>query len=305
MTFIEWGWRTKRLRSIARHLTHFDLQQPDEDSETLSEIELEDSLITHHPHHSLFLNFYTRTGLIEALERYGTFSRLRERGFDPQLYLKLIDNDRHMLRICDGEAGPVLIELVSRLATLKVKEAHPGLKKGTFFDLLAIEWLLLQNPHAQFTKARPRLPGQHAPGLGIGREILTLLEIMSERLERLGLMAIPQHYHNGLLYDRRFRFFSPSKEGELKALEQALSGLSLAQASWAVENRLVIDKKTNLPYQWQGEEMIWSKLPPLADYFVSDYYQNETAQVMAKREFIFDYEKLDQLMIEVNSIHMK
>src|SRR5205814_9382773 len=137
---------------------------------------------------------------------------------------------------------------------------------GETLELIAIEWLLMQNPSAHFGEKRPRLPEQNYPGLGIGREVMALLKIMTERLEREGMLAFPEHYHNGVIYNHDFRFFSPEREGELIALKRDLHNLSLSEASWAVEEGLVIDERTQKPYKWRGEEMIWPLSKRLRNY---------------------------------------
>jgi hypothetical protein len=288
-------WMEKRLRSISRRLTQFDLQRPDPNTEDFSSNDIEQYLSGKLRSNDLFLNYYSKQGLIDALSRYGTFERLRNKGFDPHLSLHGLDSGRHILRVRDGVEGPLIIELVSRFVSLKVRNSFNRLAAGEVLELLAIEWLLLQNPRRQFDENKPRLPGQKFPGSGIGREIMTLLKIMTERLEREGMLAFPEHYHNGLLYDREFLYFSPEREGELKALERDLSGLTLGEASWAVEKRLVIEKQTGKPYRWRGEEMIWPASDRLKEYFNSGEYRETVDRIISERHYIFDPEKVKQI----------
>lgn len=275
----------KRLRFISQRLTHFDLQRPDPEDREISLESIEEFLSESDRKNHLFLNFYTHTGLCEALEQYGTFERLRSRGFDPYLSFHPLDSERYILHLTDKEEGPVLIEMVCRFATLKAKSSYSDVNAGDSFDLLAVEWLLLQNPHAKFTEERPQLPGQKHPGLGIGREVITLLQIMTERLEKDGMLAIPAHYHNGVLYNYSFHFFSPEKEGELKALERDLANLTLTEASWAVEKNLVIDKTTEKKFEWHPEEMIWSRSEKLNNYFSSSYYSDIIEKTLEEKHF--------------------
>jgi hypothetical protein len=290
----------KRLRNISRRLTQFDLQRPDLETKELTTLDIEQYLSGKSRVNDLFLNYYSRQGLLDALERYGTTERLRKRGFDPFLNLKSRDQ-QHRLKISDGKKGPILIEMVGRFASLKSRRTINGINSGDVVELLTIEWLLLQNPREHFNEKRPRLPGQLYPGLGIGREIMALLKIMTERLQQEGMMAFPEHYHNGMLYDRELLFFSPEREGELKALERDLQDLSLAQASWAIETGLVIDNETGNPYKWRGEEMIWPLSKRLKDYFNSEEYSSKTEQVMANKKFSFDLEQLERVMKKVIS----
>ncbi len=291
----------KRLRFISHRLTHFDLQKPDPEDQEISLADIERFLSESDRKNHLFLNFYTRTGLCEALEQYGAFDRLRRREFDPYLSFAPLDSERYILHLTDKENGPVLIELICRLTTLKAKNSQAEVNTGDLFDLLAVEWILLQNPRAKFTDERPPLPGQKYPGLGIGREIITLLQIMTERLEKDGMLAIPAHYHNAVLYNPSFRFFSPEKEAELKALERDLADLTLTQASWAVEQGLVIDKETKNKFEWHPEEMIWPRTEKLEKYFSSDYYCNLLAKTLEKKQFYVDINQARLLLKSLQS----
>ncbi|MBI4854010.1 MAG: hypothetical protein HY819_19605 [Acidobacteria bacterium] len=275
----------KRLRFISRRLTHFDLQKPDPEDQEISLVDIEEFLSESERKNHLFLNFYTRAGLCEALEQYGTFDRLRSRGFDPYLSFHPIDSERYILHLTDSEHGAVLIEMVCKLATIKSKNSKAEVNSGETFDLLAVEWLLLQNPSAKFTEERPPLPGQKHPGLGIGREVITLLQIMTERLEKDGMLAIPAYYHNGVLYNNLFHFFSPEKEAELRAIERDLANLTLAEASWAIENKLVMDRATGNKFEWHPEEMIWARTEKLNNYFSSDYYSSLFNKILEEKSF--------------------
>lgn len=276
----------KRLRFVAQRLTHFDLQTPDEKTDEVSLAEMEEFLSESDRSSELFLNFYTRTGLTHALEQYGTLARLRSRGFQPEVSFRTMDKDKYLLHITDSTDGAVLVELACRLGSLKAKATQSNILAGEIFEVLVIEWLLLQNPQGHFTTQHPRLPGQQFPGLGIGREIITLLQIMTERLEREAMLAIPAHYHNSVLYNHHFHFFNPAKEAELHALIRDLAYLSLAEASWAIEQGKVIDQLTNTVFVWQPEEMIWAHSARLKDYFAASAYHHsvvETCQQLSYR----------------------
>lgn len=276
----------KRLRYVAQRLTHFDLQTPDNTDE-VSLVEMEEFLSESDRSSQLFLNFYTRAGLTNALEQYGTLARLRSRGFQPEVSFRTMDKDKYLLHITDGEEGAVLIELVCRLGSLKAKATQLTIPAGEIIEVLAIEWLLLQNPQAQFTSQHPRLPGQQFPGLGIGREVITLLQIMTERLDREAMLAIPAHYHNSVLYNHHFHFFNPAKEAELQTLLRDLAKLSLSEASWAVEQGLVIDQLTNKAFVWQPEEMIWPHSARLKDYFAAPEYQQRVVDTCQQLSYRF------------------
>lgn len=239
-----------RLRRIGRLLTTFDLQEPDPEDLSLGVQDIEMDL-GRAPRPGWFLDYYSRKGLEEALKQYGVLDRIAALGFQPRTATRRLDSTAHLLRMTDAPSGAVLVELVARLETVKLPP------DGGSADVIAIDWLLMQNPRGAFSAERPRLPGQDHPGLGLGRVVIVLLAIMADRLEREGLLAFPEFYHLGLLYGERFRFRDPAREGELRALRRDLAGLDLATASWAVELGLVTDGRTGSPYRWQADVMVY------------------------------------------------
>ncbi|MCS6914246.1 MAG: hypothetical protein RMK29_19680 [Myxococcales bacterium] len=199
---------------------------------------------------ALFLGYYGRDGILEALRRYGLLDQVaRTVGCPPEsltLRLDLDDPFHHVLRL---EAGPhLLVELRMHLQDHPSEARIPG---ATGFT--CCEWLLLQHPGRRFTPERPRLPGQLHPGLGIGAEVQTLLALLTERLGRHGLLAYPAFYHTAAMYAHRFRFVDPAAEGRFRALRRDGASLPLDVVSWAVELGCVCDA-AGVPLEWQARE---------------------------------------------------
>lgn len=284
----------KRLRWIARSLSHFVLHGADDEELPLDagviERELQGEVSP-----TLFLDFYSRSGMEAALREYGLWTRLEERGHLPEIDFHREGPWRHVFRVRDKglpSGEDLLVELCARFLTLLGNADGvwpPALDRA---EALAIEWLMMQNPRAAFTPERPPLPGQAFPGLGMGREVMGLLEIMAGRLGREALIAVPQHYHNGFLYDRRFRFVDPAREGELHALERDMPGIDLATASWAVELGLVFDLERNEVFRWRPEEMLRPLSPRLSVWFESDEWRESRREAFAARRFSVDHERL-------------
>ena len=61
--------------------------------------------------------------------------------------------------------------------------------------LLSVEWLLIQDARSRFEIGRALLPGQKYPGLGLLRDTVAVLVILSERLDLDGLVFTPSHFH--------------------------------------------------------------------------------------------------------------
>lgn len=190
-----------------------------------------------------FLGYYSKHGMELALERYGLLKRLRALGyFGISLAFDLDRRSGHTLRIlAEGYPDTPLAEV--RL--LRDRERIPGM------DLLYVEWLLLQNPRGQFTTERPRLPGQTRPGLGLLREVVTMLTLAVERLELDGLAATAGHYHLVARSVGYFRFVDPEDEARFGAFRDALDGVPLARATRLAESGQVVDRATGDPVPWQ------------------------------------------------------
>jgi acetoin utilization deacetylase AcuC-like enzyme len=233
-----------RFRSIRRRLPAEILTT---EPGNTNELKLDDVMgdLVGSPGPARLLGYYTPYGLEVALERYGLLSALRERGF-PRVDV-LIDPDYsngQLVRVTSAvEPHEVLMELV-------VNERIMDQDR----KLLAIEWLLLQNPRAQPT--RMLLPEQRHPGLGLLKQVIGMLLMACERLGLDGLVFNPAHYHVARLSRSFATFLDPKVEGEFRSAAHALEGLPLALASRAVDEGRVVDAETRVPYGWRGEAMV-------------------------------------------------
>lgn len=216
------------------------------------------------PHDHRFLGFYTPIGLELALERSGLFERLRDLGFDPTSELDLANPAGETARIFgDARRRELLMEIRVRIDRATV----PG------FALLAIEWLLLQNPRRQFSPERPRLPGQRHPGLGMLQDVLALMILVCDRLHLDGVVFVPSHYHTAA-QGRALRFMDAGREGRFRALREALAGRPLAEATHAVDARRVIDTATGRPFVWEPAPMLLPLSDELAQRFAGDEFEH-------------------------------
>ena len=218
---------------LARSLETQRLRRDDQAAFSLTEAELFEDLFQHRPEPRV-LGFYSASGVEYALERYGILEGLRQRGFsDLVVAIEASDPERQFVRIQGSRGGQqamLLLELVVRRRFLK-----PSGEEQARFELLSVEWLLLQDPSGSFSLERPRVPGQRHPGLGMAAEIQELLVQACRRLGLDGIVQRPSHYHHAAVAGREYRFWDPAAEGRMDALRQVLAPFSVAEASDMME----------------------------------------------------------------------
>ena len=251
-----------RYLRIAQTLDPLDLSVDDDDPSVDLNEQVERQLLDKHD--GRLLGFYTRRGMLRALEAYGFLDELRHRGyaeFDVEFRL---DEYAHRMRlladgllVCEcrlrrtaGATDPCLAEVQSR---------HP-------VELFYVEWVQLEDPRAEFTAERPRLPGQRYPGSGLGQEVFTLFGIAARRLRLDGILEVPAYFHNAVLYARAARFIDPFVEGRFLALTSLLAHHPLHEVSWAITEARVVDDRGE-PIGWTPREQLVAFSPALVDYF--------------------------------------
>jgi len=191
-----------------------------------------------------FLGFYSREGLRRALEAYGVHGRLEALGLGTyDIVLEARDAFQHRAQVLlDGvmDDDHRLIDLVMRPHRVRAPAVEGEGEPGEPFSILVVEWLCLQNPRGRFTKDMPRLPGQRRPGLGLAHTMHNLTQLIAQRLERDGVVNVPETYHLARMYrGAGYRFTSPRHRALVEELERATPGIRLAAVGWAVERRLV------------------------------------------------------------------
>jgi acetoin utilization deacetylase AcuC-like enzyme len=252
-------------RQIARQLAPGDLiRESDADAWSLTEEDVMGALGgTGRP--GRLLGYYSRHGVEVACERYGIFDRLREKGFRRlRVELDLEDIFAQTVRVLsDDIPSEPLVELCVRRDAVSI----PGM------ELLRVEWLQLQNPRATFTDTRPALPGQKYPGLGLLRSVVSMLVMACERIALEGLVFTPSHYHLGVQSRTLLHFLEPREEARFRAIRDALDGLSLVEATRALEAGRVRDARTGKPVAWKPVPMVLPTGEDLRTQMSGDSYK--------------------------------
>jgi acetoin utilization deacetylase AcuC-like enzyme len=224
-----------------------------------------------------FLGAFSRHGIEMALERSGLLDRLRARGFrELKVEVEVSDPMGHTLRILSGRDAPqVLVELRLR----RDRAALAG------HDLLSVEWLRLQDVGTPFRAQRPLLPGQEHPGLGLLQDVAALLILGTERLGLDGLTFVSEHYHLAAQASPQTHFMDPREEARFQAVQRALRGLSLHEASTAVAEGRVVDRRTGEPYRWRPARLVRPVSPDLTRRFESEIRRRAVAAATTDYDF--------------------
>jgi hypothetical protein len=201
------------------------------------------ALMPGHERKARFLGYFSRHGVELLLERAGVLPQLRSRGFRSlRVDLGARDGQGQTLRIVSEDRGAdVLVELRAE----RSRSAVAGM------DVIAVEWLLLQNPRQPFSDRRPRLPGQQHPGLGLLRDFMGWLVVVCEAHELDGIFFVAAHYHIAMQSRRLVRPLHPEDEARLRAIAAALDGVPLAEGTSAVEGGRLVEAGTGRPVDWQ------------------------------------------------------
>ncbi|UCD23006.1 MAG: histone deacetylase [Gemmatimonadota bacterium] len=193
------------------------------------------------------LGVFTKHRIELLLERLGILNQIRAKGFvSPTIVLDAHSTLGHTIRLFgDTQQAELLVELRVR----RDRASVPGM------EALYVEWLLLQNPRAEFGD-RPRLPGQEFPGLGLLREIVALLVVVCEQIGLDGIVFVPAHYYMAALGRRHLRFVRNDDAIVFEAIRRAVAGLDLGTATNAMEAGRVIDRRTGDAISWHTPPMI-------------------------------------------------
>jgi hypothetical protein len=255
------------------------------------------SQLTEHYGPTLFLGLHTATDTLARLRARDIPARLEQLGFaDLHLVIGARTPEGQTLRVFDREPGPdqLLMEFKLRIDDLKPTLELVTRKPLASFRLLRIEWALFQNPRAQFTPERPRLPEQRYPGLGIGELAGTFLEDLAKEHHCDGLLSFPQHYHNAAIYSRRYTFFHPSHQGALEAMMRDLKKRTLADRSFAIDAGFLQKAGSDTHLGWEASEMVRPLSRHLGEMFGSRFWRHEARTARKASKWRIDWEAYDR-----------
>jgi len=257
------------------------------DSFTLSETELF-SQLPQALGPRLFLDHFTLDEMEVRLESSGFRAALCKRGvLKPRVEIQWVEPGEHRLLIYDdGGREPVkMVELRLVQSRLEVPAlpGHPPI--SSYFEMLVINWAMLQNPRTVFSAERPRLPGQEHPGLGLGRKCHEFLVNLARELQRDGLINHPQYFHNAIFYLDEYFFVDPLRQGELLAMARDLSRYPVAVSSPAIAEGKLVDETRRISIEWRPGAMVCPVEERLKSYFESREYREAVQRAKASHSY--------------------
>ncbi|HEX9190722.1 MAG TPA: hypothetical protein VF847_01410 [Candidatus Deferrimicrobiaceae bacterium] len=211
---------------------------------------------------------------------------------DPTLSLSCADPADQRICLHAGEASRdrLLMEARLQLSLFHPRRPIGPFTEESFFRMLVIHWLILSDPERGFTEARPRLPGQERPGLGLLNEMLSLLKMFSRELAVDGVLDVPDHFHTALFYSRAFRYLDPEAEGRFQAIVRDLAGVPLALASGAIREGCLVDRATGATVAWPVAEQVMAVRGPLRRYIRSGEYRAARERALAGFHFFVNWD---------------
>ncbi len=156
------------------------------------------------------------------------------------------------------------------------------------FHVIVIEWVETRDPSAAFTKDRPQLPGQHAPGLGVLAILKKFVAVLAGEISRDGFMNVPDHIHSALMYSDAFMFVDPEREGYIRALRRDLKGVSLGDITWGFITGTVYDRASGASEKYRPAEQLYPFSGRLKRHYDSKLYAKGVEAVLRKKGFRFD-----------------
>lgn len=256
---------------------------------------------------SLFMGRYDEKGLMELLDRVGIIAILHKRGYR-SLVVSIVRQDDYTSRLYvnsdSQDRDTRLIELVVREGIFRPRQTFvPGYDFAEGLSMLLVEWVVLQDPRAQFAPDKPRLPGQQYPGLGGLKNMQDLLYKLGRASGKDAIVDVPEHFHSAAIYarlyteiyDRMYAFFSPVDAGIMQAVLRDITDRSLADISFAIAFDCLYDTRTEEKVKWRPSEQIYPITKKLHHYVEDAQYKELVMETMEGCSFAMDWDRFEQV----------
>lgn len=290
---------------IARKLTLTDIQSGVSDVDLSMDKIVYDGRVT--PDSNFFLGVFSRQGLLNAVKAFGLLDVLAKEGLK-DITIDIDTTDAHAHRLY-AYAGRSCVE--NKICELVVKHGPIDLSKSALPhfpnikpNLLQVEWLLLQNPHKQFSRERPPLPGQVYPGLGLGDRLMEIMIIMTRRLHLDGIINKPHYFHTAFMFCKEFIFTNPVNQAIMVAISKdLLAHYPFFVVAWAAHFKCILNTKDDTPLEWESDYLLLPLKKDLIKYFRAKEYQRQVQLRARKLHFTIDFAALREKMSKAGIEH--
>jgi hypothetical protein len=250
---------------------------------------------------SLFLGRFSLSEVLAVLDKRGFLREARKRFLWPLAYR--LDASAHplqRLQIFLREPGPgnLIVDVKLKECEFTPRDTPNGLSALPPQKVLALEWLTLQNPLAEFNEHFKPLPGQTRPGLRLRAKILDLFVYLARLMRKDGLLAFPAYFHNAVLFSRYFHFWNPRKEAEVLAIRRTFSHMPFRQLAWAVHLNC-LRRADGSRYEWAAEEQLHPLTRPIKEYFDSRRYRELVKAGLKGSAFTVDWAEYERRSPEI------
>ncbi len=246
---------------------------------------------------ALWLGRYAEDKIRRLLEKFDILSALGAKGFS-EIFIDVEPIDRFLQALKIFSAKPAAENLLAEFRLREASFSHSCFANAATLNVLKIEWLMLQNLHADFSAERPRLPGQRHPGLGLAKRVMQLLVHLATTHQLAGILNFPKFFHNAYFYFGHFYFCDPRLKGHMLALRRDLNELSVAELSWAVYLGCVIEANTGKTYDWRAEALVLPLDESMKKYFGSSEYEQNVYRTLAESRFVLNREKFEKVLLD-------
>jgi hypothetical protein len=242
-----------------------------------------------------FLRTFTGEDLHGIVRKVNLEKHLADLGFnDLRVEIDVDDSYVHYMKIYSGDIDPDNMLLDLRLSESRFVPDRKFFEDEGYhaYDMIVIEWLSAQNPHHRFDSGKPQLPGQRKPGLGILNYCFEMMYIVAREVIKDGFLDIPDHVHGAIMYSRKFKFFDPAHEGALRAMMRDLGKYSLAEISWGIITKTIIEEYKNEPQPYAPSEQVFYVSDRMREYFRSKKYMSVYNKYYRRKHFRFEYDAM-------------
>jgi len=227
---------------------------------------------------------FEEAGILSALERKG-FAQLEVRVDIAGCALP------HVLLFGrkNGERCQLLDACVGQAVVRPAFFAARGYAIESPIEVAVVHWLREEDPTAGFSAARPALPLQEHPGLGVLRSTFRVIARIAAELQKDGVVSVPKFFHDAVIFyrSRLFLFLDGAEQGRFEALLRDLSHLCLGDASLALAAGRVRDSEDAVA-AWTPGYQVFPLSASLSGYFHSPEYAAQVAAALERWRFVVE-----------------